>query len=109
MGDFSIMRGDSCYISVIKLDENGCKINFEEGEVVIFSVKKNLKQENYDIQSSSTNLVDGEIIIKLTPEDTNIALGDYFYDIQYTDLIEDIYTLARGTLTIDWDVTRNEL
>jgi len=106
MGDFTIIRGDSCYISVIKTNEQGQQIDFVDGENVVFSVKKNLKQENYDIQSSSSVIVDGQMIIELTPDDTNIALGDYFYDIQYTDINDDVYTLSKGNVTIDWDVTR---
>jgi len=106
MGDFTIIRGDSCYISVIKTNEQGEQIDFVDGEKVVFSVKKNLKQENYDIQSSSSKIVDGQMIIELTPDDTNIALGDYFYDIQYTDINNDVYTLSKGNVTIDWDVTR---
>lgn len=106
MGDFTIIRGDSCYISVIKTDEQGQQIDFLDGEIVVFSVKKNLKQDAYDIQSSSGTIVEGQMILELTPDDTNIALGQYFYDIQYTDLNEDIYTLSKGNVTIDWDVTR---
>ena len=106
MGDFTIIRGDSCYISVIKTNEQGQQIDFVDGEKVVFSVKKNLKQENYDIQSSSSIIVHGQMIIELTPDDTNIALGDYFYDIQYTDTNNDVYTLSKGNVTIDWDVTR---
>ena len=45
------------------------------------------------------------MIIELTPEQTNIALGDYYYDIQYVNLAKDVYTLVKGTLTIDWDVS----
>lgn len=108
MGDFTIIRGDSCYISIVKLDENNNQIDFDEGDTIILSVKKKLKQETYDIQSESNNIVDGQMLIELTPDQTNIALGEYFYDIQYDTINHDIYTLSRGNIIIDWDVTRNE-
>lgn len=108
MGDFTIIRGDSCYISVIKQDESNNQIDFDDGDSVVFSVKKNLKQDNYDIQSSSNVIIDGEIIIELLPSQTDIILGDYFYDIEYKTKDDDIYTLSRGTVTIEWDVTRDE-
>ena len=105
MKDLTINQGDSCYLNITKEDENGEKINFETGEVVKFSAKKNLKQKEYDIESANATLVNGEMIIELTPEQTNIALGDYYYDIQYVNLAKDVYTLVKGTLTIDWDVS----
>lgn len=104
-GEITINRGDSCYFTVIKQNEEGTKINFDIGDELTFSAKKTLKQENYDIQVISTDLNDGEITIQLLPEHTNIALGQYLYDIQYKDIYNDIYTLSKGTLNIEWDVT----
>lgn len=108
MGDFTIIRGDTCHITVVKIDENGEKINFIPGDKCTLSVKRNLKQASYDIQIESTNIQQGEIIITLPSQSTNIALSEYYYDIQYTDENNEIYTLSRGILTIDWDVTRND-
>lgn len=105
MKNLTINQGDSCYITVIKEDDEGNKINFEETDVVKMSVKRNLNQKDYDIQSANATLKDGEMIIELTPEQTNIRTGDYYYDIEYVDGGLDKYTLVKGTLTIDWDVT----
>lgn len=105
MKNLTINQGDSCYITVIKEDAEGNKINFEETDVVKMSVKRNLNQKDYDIQSADATLKDGEMIIELTPEQTNIRTGDYYYDIEYVDGNLDKYTLVKGTLTIDWDVT----
>lgn len=109
MGDFTIIRGDTCYITYVKLDEDGVKVNLLTGDSCTFSAKKNLKQTTFDIQVTSTTIDDGEIIIKLDQDDTNIALGDYYYDIELNeDSTGDTFTVSRGTLTIDWDVTTNE-
>lgn len=102
--DFEIVKGDSCYISVTKL-LNDVAQDFVEGEEVIFSAKKNLKQTTYDIQSSETTLTDGVNIIRLSPTDTDVELGKYYYDIQYTDTNNDIWTLKRGVIEIVWEVT----
>ena len=53
MKDLTINQGDSCYLNITKEDESGEKINFETGEVVKFSAKKNLKQKEYDIESET--------------------------------------------------------
>lgn len=107
MQDLQINQGDTCYITVIKQDDSGNKINFVTGETVVLSAKKNLKQTIYDIQTANATLTDGEMIIEITSTESNIALGDYYYDIQYTDVNNDIYTLVKGMLNIDWQVTDN--
>lgn len=109
MGDFTIIRGDTCYITYIKLDEDGNQIDLLPGDSCTFSAKKQLKQLTFDIQVISTTIENGQIIIKLVQNDTNIALGEYYYDIQLNeDITGDTFTVSRGILTIDWDVTANE-
>lgn len=108
MQDFTIIKGDSYYISVKLVDENDNQVDFQEGDKLIFSAKRKLKQETYDIQSISTSVNEGEMMIILNPTDTNIREGEYFYDIEYQDTNHDVYTLVRGTLTIDWGVTQDE-
>lgn len=109
MGDFTITKGDTCYITYIKLDDDGVQVDLVTGDSCTFSAKKNLRQTEYDIQVVSTNILEGQMIIKLEPTDTNITLADYYYDLE---LIEgtsgDVFTVAKGTLTIDWEVTVNE-
>lgn len=108
MGDFTIIKGDTCYITYVKLDENGEKVNLVSGDSCTFSAKKTLKQTTYDIQVTSTTIENGEIIIKLEPDDTDIATGEYLYDIELNDNLNDRYTVSRGTLTIDWGVTSHD-
>lgn len=106
MNDINIIRGDTCYFTIIKQDEEGNKVNFDENDKIVFSVKKKLTQTNYELQSEDATIVDGEAIISLTAEQTSRLLDDYYYDIEYTDINSDIYTLAKGTLTVEWDVKR---
>lgn len=109
MGDFTIIKGDTCYVTYIKLDDAGEQVDLLAGDSCTFSAKKNLKQDTYDIQVTSTNIVNGQIVIKLEQDDTNIALGEYFYDIELNeDATGDTFTVSRGTVTIDWGVTSHE-
>lgn len=104
--DIEIIQGDSKYFTVIKQNEQGEQVDFITGEEVTFSVKKNLKSLDYIIHKASTNIQDGKIIIYLTPEDTNVPLDDnYYYDFQYVDILHDVYTLAKGTVQVVWEVT----
>lgn len=105
--DLTIIRGDTCSLTLTKTSE-GVEVPFETGDTFIFSAKKKLKQTTYDIQSDTFVITDGKAIINLSSTDTDVKEDDYYYDIQYTDVEGDIYTLIRGKLTIDWSVTINE-
>lgn len=101
-----IIQGDSKYFTVVKQDDEGVQVDFIPGDKVTFSVKKNLKSTEYLITKESTTINDGKIIIYLEPSDTNVPLGDnYYYDFQYEDFLGDIYTLAKGTAEVVWEVT----
>lgn len=107
--DFLIIRGDSCYITVTKKNDAGEQINFIETDVLVFSAKKKLNQSEYDIHSTKFTLNEGKAIIELSSTDTDVPDGEYYYDVQYTNELNDVYTLIKGILTVDWDVTTNEL
>jgi len=104
--DLTLIQGDSFYLTLNKLDKEGEEIGFVEGEEIVFSAKKNLKQSEYDIYSDKMTLTEeNKIILYLSPIDTNIKLGTYYYDIQYKTLNNDIYTLVKGELEVVWEVT----
>lgn len=104
--DLTLIQGDSFYLTLNKLDKEGEEIGFVEGEEIVFSAKKNLKQSEYDIYSNKMTLTEeNKIILYLSPIDTNIKLGTYYYDIQYKTLNNDIYTLVKGELEVVWEVT----
>jgi hypothetical protein len=106
MQDFEIIRGDTCYLEVIKEDDTGTPIPFDVTDTFIFSAKKNIKQDTYDIQSTKFQLNSGKAIIELNTTDTNVEVGEYYYDIVYKTTNDEEYTLCKGILTVDWDVTR---
>ncbi len=103
--NLQITQGDSFYITVTKSDAEGSQLELNSSDKIVFSAKKNLKQPDYDIHSDKTHIVGGKIILYLSPNDTNIKLGTYYYDIQYTNANNDVYTLVKGELEITWEVT----
>ena len=79
-----------------------------------FSCKKNKDDDEYIFQKSlgdgiakvkdNENSKDYEIVV--APEDTeDVDFGNYIYDLQLA-VGSDVLTPLLGTLTIDWDVTR---
>lgn len=104
--NLQIIQGDSFYLTVTKSDSAGGQVEFSNTDKIVFSAKKNLKQLDYDIYSDKMTLTEeGKIILYLSPNDTNIKLGTYYYDIQYTTDNNDVYTLLKGELEITWGVT----
>lgn len=80
---FEIVRGDSADFDVylpIK-DEEGQIIDeyiLQEGDVLLFTVKKNTKTEDIIFQKSGQH-------IEIFPEDTeSLSYGKYVYDVELT-------------------------
>lgn len=74
-------------ISMIAKDTGDFVINIEnylldEGDTVYFTVNKELELENPLIAKEVKEFTDNKAIVKLTAEDTNLAPGTYFYDVQ---------------------------
>ena len=82
MQDMSINQGDSLYLSIIKYDDKGDEVAFDENDKIKFTAKRKLNQKTYDIESDNARIVDGVAIIEIPPNKTNIRLGEYYYDIQ---------------------------
>ncbi len=106
MGDITLIRGDVYSYRISKTDADDVKVDFVSGDKVIFSVKKTIRQDTPLVTTTSTTIEDGDIILKLSPEITNIDIGDYYYDISYENSDDEPVTLSKGKLTIDWDITR---
>lgn len=77
------------------------------GVAVTMSAKKNLADEEYTFQKVVDNHEEptsGEVTITLESSDTDIDLGEYYYDIQLSGAVA-TKTVLKGTLTITWQVT----
>lgn len=54
-----------------------------------------------------TEPLNGKFLLELSPTDTDIPQGEYFYDLQYKNASGDIKTIVENPLFIvDGDVTR---
>lgn len=78
---------DTKKISMIVKDTGDFAINISnyvlaEGDEVVFTVNTQRELETPVIQKRITDFTDGKAIVSLTSEDTNVAPGDYLYDVQ---------------------------
>jgi hypothetical protein len=48
----------------------------------------------------------GKVTFSLSTPNAATTPGDYFYDVQYTDLSSKIRTVARGTWVVSQDITK---
>lgn len=54
----------------------------DKGDKVYFTVNNELEQKNPKIQKVIDKFENGKAVVKLTSEDTNIAVGNYYYDVE---------------------------
>lgn len=54
----------------------------DTGDTVVFTVNTEVELENPLIQKTYTEFEGGKCLIRLTTEDTDLAPGNYLYDIQ---------------------------
>lgn len=108
-----MVRGDT-YAFAIEIEGLGqeldsayftCKENFED-ETPIFQ-----KSLGDGITKDNEHSIEGKIIykVRVAPEDTkNIVPKNYYYDLEI-GANSDIYTILKGVLKIDNDVTHEEV
>lgn len=104
----TMVRGDSMSFNLV-LD------GVETLDSAFFSVKKSLEATEYILQKSIGDGItkqegvgdqgDGLYCVRIAPEDTeNIEAGNYYYDCQIS-VDGDVFTVLRGILKIEQDVT----
>ena len=81
-----------------------CRANYDDGGNIF------QKSINNGITLSSTDEFGNYIyVVRVAPEDTeNVAPSKYYYDMQI-ELNGDVFTILKGILTIDYDVTRERV
>ena len=78
---------DTGTISIIAKDTGEFVISFDnyllnEGDTVYFTVNDELEKPNPRIQKVITEIDNNTEIIRLTTTDTNIPIGNYYYDVE---------------------------
>lgn len=102
--NMSMIRGDtlSFGIEIDGLDQ--------DLESAFFSCKQNYDDDGYVFQKSLadgiTKVETGKYIVRVAPTDTkDIQSGKYYYDLEI-GVNSDIFTILKGILTVEPDVTR---
>ena len=77
-----------------------CKEHIEDSEPVFqLSLGDGIEKRSYDAETDT--LTYG---VRVAPELTqDVELGKYFYDLEF-DINEDVLTLMKGSLSIEWEV-----
>ena len=105
--NITMQRGDSKSYTITLKDGDGVQIPFTTGDSVFFTAKLDLSEETPDISVEVTTFIDGSAIIYLVPSATDsLAPDTYNYDIQW-NTGTDKYTIIKGFLRIEEDVTRD--
>ena len=103
--NITMTRGDTLSFNVEVYDQNEDPIT---ADTVFFTCKKRLVHDDNIFQKSlgaGITQDDGLITVRVAPEDTaEVEAGLYFYDCQI-GVDSDIYTVMKGILTIEQDVT----
>ena len=72
-----VVQGDTAIFNI-----NFYDYEFVDGDIVYFTVKKDIKDMDYVLQIIVSTFTDYNAIFKLNKDDTNIEVGNYIYDIQ---------------------------
>ena len=112
MEKLTIIRGDDVSITLTYTDADGVAIDIT-GYSVFLTAKDEVDDDATDADAIITKKVtvhsdptNGETVIALTDADTDVALGDYFADIQVVTGTGDVASSDRFILTVRGDVTR---
>jgi hypothetical protein len=108
--NLEIKRGDSKSWTLYFRDEDGVNIDIT-GWTIFFTAKENVDDidDNAKIKktiTSHTSPTLGETKIELTPDDTNLVIKSYVYDIQIKKSTGEIQTIIEGNVVVTKDITQ---
>lgn len=105
--NITMIKGDTLAFNITVNDDNGDPITVD---YAYFTAKKNLSDSTPAFQKSLGNGItqeDGVLTVRVAPTDTaSLYDGMYYYDCQIR-IGSDKYTLLRGILSLEADVTTN--
>ena len=109
MATIEIIRGDDTTIDIELLDELGEAIDLT-GAIIYFTVKKKLTDDDDDavLSKEVTDHIDpleGKTTVSFTYEETEIAIGRYYWDVQIE--VDGVITSTNyGIIRVLPDITR---
>lgn len=101
-----LIRGDSLILT-LNIERNGIAYEPQDGDVAIFTVRRNYKETNVGkpIIQKVINLMENQELI-IEPHDTSkLSYGEYKYDIQLNFSDGTVDTALLGLFTLDKEVT----
>lgn len=85
-----LTRGDTAFLRV-PITREGEEYVVQPTDTLAFSVKKNVRDENFTFQK----VVTGDNLVHIEPTDTaGFPFGSYKYDIQLTTSSGDVFTIV---------------
>ena len=88
--EITLTKGDSFYCQ-ISLKKDGQAYTPQEGDVISFCMKEHYWDEEAVIEKTVPN---GTMVLYLSPEDTEVPVNEYVYDLQMTFANGDIDTFV---------------
>ena len=110
----SLVRGNDTEINIVFKTASGVLYNIKNW-VVIFTMKTNIDIPDSEASvqkivtsfSDTTSGTSGLAVILLAHDDTiNLPVGEYDFDIKITTAANQDYTVVRGKIDLEYDVTR---
>lgn len=101
-GKIIITVGDTATIKLHIQTADGKEYKLKDSDEVVFTAKKNINQVEPSIQITAQS---GVIIF---PPNWKADSGLYVYDIQLTNELENVYTVAHGYMSVVGEVTVGE-
>ena len=108
--DLTVTQGDEREYSLSFYEQTTTPLDIT-GATVEMTVKRSLNSKDvtfHKVITDHTDPTNGKTSVVLTPEDTTIELGDYYYDIQLSGNGFPTRTILKGKLNISWQVTEAE-
>lgn len=111
MEPIDAIRGDSRNIRVAFQQNDGTAYNITGGKV-FFTVSRVGAPVNDSaaviskLVTTHTDATAGETTISLTPSDTNITPGVYWYDVQLVDTLGNVLSKGKQRFVVISDITR---
>jgi len=106
--NLSMVRGDTLTFGVELEDENG-ELFTQDLESAYFTCKSSYDEEQAvfqkDLNVGISKVATGQYVVRVAPTDTEgVVPGKYYYDFEI-GVNSDIFTVLKGVLTIENDVT----
>lgn len=113
--NLKMYRGDTAQFRVTALDIDGNPLDISGASAWFTAKRATTEADNTAVFQKTvgdgitiTDALNGIMLVQLAEADTNTLTKKEVleYDLQVKDVLNGIYTVARGSLTVEADVTR---